>query len=43
MLQHDLDVVITGSGKVHYMGHPEVTKQILGSGKITRMKKVKSQ
>tara|TARA_B100000959_G_scaffold273005_1_gene323001 strand:- start:198 stop:848 length:651 start_codon:yes stop_codon:yes gene_type:complete len=42
-VQHDLDVVITGSGKVHYTGHPEITKQILGSGKITRMKRAKSQ
>ncbi len=35
----ELDIVITGSGKVNFHGYPEVTKQILGSGTVNRIRK----
>ena len=35
----DLDVRITGDGKVRYSGFPEVTQQISGSGKLTRIRR----
>ena len=36
-----LDVFIGGSGKVDYHGFPDVTKQILGSGAVHRVRKDK--
>ena len=35
----DLDVRIAGDGKVSYSGFPEITKQITGSGKLTRIRR----
>lgn len=35
----DLDIVIAGSGKVYYQGFPDLTKQILGSGAVHRVRK----
>jgi hypothetical protein len=34
-----LDILISGSGKVNYHGYPDITKQILGSGVVNRVRK----
>jgi hypothetical protein len=34
-----LDIVISGSGKVNYRGYPEIRKQIHGSGSVHRVRK----
>lgn len=35
----NLDIVIAGSGNVYYHGFPDITKQILGSGAVHRVRK----
>ncbi len=43
VVNDDLNVAISGSGKVIYSGFPEVFKQISGSGKLTRKRRSKKE
>ncbi|MCB1694092.1 MAG: DUF2807 domain-containing protein, partial [Pseudomonadales bacterium] len=39
----DLDVVISGPGRVSYAGYPEIVKRITGSGKLVRRRRANRQ
>jgi hypothetical protein len=39
----DLDVVISGAGKVSYGGYPEIVKRISGAGKLSRRRRSSRQ
>lgn len=42
-VQNQLNVVITGSGTVRYLGSPLITQKIFGTGKIEQLKPSQSQ
>ncbi len=33
-VDNDLDVIISGSGDLYYKGHPQISSQVTGSGKV---------